>query len=83
MQGGISMKPIETVGVIGLGALGAMYADLFTQALGRERTLVLADRARTERYRREGTLCNGQPRDFHYVDAAERTEPVDLVLFAV
>ena len=77
------MKPIETVGVIGLGALGAMYADLFTQALGRERTLVLADRARTERYRREGTLCNGQPRDFHYVDAAERTEPVDLLLFAV
>ena len=39
------MRPIQTVGIIGLGALGAMYADLFTQALGRERVLVLADRA--------------------------------------
>ena len=40
------MRPIQTVGIIGLGALGAMYADLFTQALGRERVLVLADRGR-------------------------------------
>ena len=63
------MRPIQTVGIIGLGALGAMYADLFTQALGRERVLVLADRGRTERYRREGTLCNGRLRDFRYVDA--------------
>lgn len=77
------MRPIQTVGIIGLGALGAMYADLFTQALGRERVLVLADRGRTERYRREGTLCNGRLRDFRYVDAGELAEPVDLLLFAV
>ena len=77
------MKPIETVGVIGLGALGILYAAQFTQALGREHTLVLADRARTDRYRREGVWYNGEQCDFNYVDAAQVTEPVDLLLFAV
>ena len=77
------MKSIETVGIIGLGALGAMYADLFTQALGRERVLVLADSTRAKRYQQEGFFCNGQPRDFHYTDAASRQDPVDLLLFAV
>ena len=77
------MKPIQTVGIIGLGALGVMYADLLTSALGRERVLVLADSGRIARYRKEGIWCNGQPCGFQYVDAAARTEPVDLLLFAV
>lgn len=77
------MKPIETVGVIGLGALGTLYAHLFTEALGPEHVLVLADQARTERYRSQELHYNGQPCSFHYVDAAQRNEPVDLLLFAV
>ena len=48
------MKDIKTIGIIGLGALGTMYATLLTQSLGKERVLVLADRERTERYRRDG-----------------------------
>lgn len=77
------MKPIESVGVIGLGALGTLYAHLFTEALGPERVLVLADQARTERYHSQELHYNGQPCSFHYVDAAHRKEPVDLLLFAV
>ena len=77
------MKPIQTVGVIGLGSLGVLYATLFTKALGRERVLVLADSGRIARYREEGVWCNGELCDFHYVDAAARAEPVDLLLFAV
>ena len=77
------MKPIQTVGVIGLGALGVMYADFFTSALGKERVLVLADSGRIARYRNEGIWCNGQRCDSNYTDAAQRTEPVDLLLFAV
>lgn len=38
------MKKIETVGIIGLGALGVLYAQLFTEGLGRDAVLVLADR---------------------------------------
>ena len=77
------MKEIKTVGVIGLGALGTLYAHLLTEGLGREYVLVLADRDRVERYRREGITFNGQLCNFNYTDTAAVTEPVDLLLFAV
>lgn len=77
------MKKIETVGVIGLGALGTLYAQLLTEALGKEHVLVLADSRRVERYRRETPYFNGRPCDFNYADAAAVAVPVDLLLFAV
>jgi 2-dehydropantoate 2-reductase len=77
------MKPIKTVGVIGLGALGTLYTHLFTEALGAEHVLVLADSARTRRSRENTRYFNGQPCAFRYEDAAQVTEPVDLLLFAV
>jgi 2-dehydropantoate 2-reductase len=77
------MKPIKTVGIIGLGALGVLYAQLLTKAIGRERVLILADAERTARYRESGMWYNGEACDFQYVDAAKQTEPVDLLLFAV
>lgn len=77
------MKPIKTVGVIGLGALGVLYADQFTRALGKDHALILADQARVDRYRRDGIWYNGARCDFNYTDAAQVTAPVDLLLFAV
>ena len=53
------MKEIKTVGIIGLGALGVLYAHLFTEALGKEHVLILADQDRIARYRREGMWYNG------------------------
>ena len=73
----------KTVGIIGLGALGVLYADVFTRALGREHVLVLADERRIARYREEGIYLNGQRCDFNYTDAATVTKPVNLLLFAV
>lgn len=77
------MRPIKTVGVIGLGALGVLYADQFTRALGKEQVFVLADQHRIDRYRREGMWYNGELCDFNYTDAAKLAIPVDLLLFAV
>lgn len=77
------MKEIKTVGVIGLGALGVLYAQLLTRGHGPENTLVLADGDRIRRYKAQQFTFNGQPCDFNYMDAAEVTEPVDLLLFAV
>lgn len=77
------MTEIKTAGVIGLGALGTLYAHLLTEALGKDRVLVLADQARTERYRKNALFFNREPCDFNYTDAATVTEPVDLLLFAV
>ena len=77
------MNEIKTAGVIGLGALGTLYAHLLTAALGREHVLVLADRNRVEHYRQEGVFFNGKLQDFNYTDAAAVTEPLGLLLFAV
>ena len=68
------MKEIKTVGIIGLGALGVLYTHLFTEALGKEHVLVLADKDRAARYRRDGVWYNGQPCAFTYADAAQWEE---------
>lgn len=74
---------IETVDIVGLGALGVMYADFFTKKLGKDRVRILADQDRTERYGRETVTFNGAVCDFNYRDAAKETRPAQLLLFAV
>lgn len=74
---------IQTVDIVGLGALGVMYADFFTKKLGKERVRVLADKGRIERYRTETVTFNGKACDFNYLDAAKESRPAELILFAV
>ena len=62
------MKKLNTIGIIGLGALGVMYAWHLTGALGRDAVVAIADRARLDRYEAEGLFFNGEKCDFHYVD---------------
>ncbi|MGA8046958.1 MAG: ketopantoate reductase family protein [Dermatophilaceae bacterium] len=79
--------PIETVAVIGAGAMGAMYADHFARA--GLRTLLLADGERAERLRRDPLLVNGRRLEAEVVDplfeASDRGAPptADLVIVAV
>ena len=75
------MKKIEKVGVIGLGALGSMYAKMLTDGIGRENCYVLLDAARAERYSREGTYYNGELYDYNYTDCALLDAPLDLIVF--
>ena len=74
---------IQTIDIVGLGALGVMYADFFTKKLGKERVRVLADKERIERYRAETVTFNGEVCGFQYLDAAEESRPAELILFAV
>ena len=76
-------KKIETIDIVGLGALGVMYADFFTRKLGKERVRVLADADRIKRYREDSVTFNGQVCDFNYLDAAKESRPAELILFAV
>ena len=81
------MKPIENVAIVGFGSLGAMYAACFGAAMGPERVFVVADAARTERYRAEAATFNGEPIRVTYLtyeEAAERAavQPFDVVLYA-
>lgn len=74
---------IKNVVIIGLGALGIMYADHFTHKLGMENVRVVVNKERKERYEKAGIFSNGKRCDFNYVDEALEGEPADLVIFAV
>lgn len=79
MQG--NMK-IETIGIIGQGALGIMYGNHLAKRLGSERVFFIADPFRTVRYRKEGAVCNGETCNFTY-RSPEETVKADLIIFAV
>lgn len=74
---------IQTIDIVGLGALGVMYADFFTKKLGKERVRVLADGERIRRYCADSITFNGEVCDFNYCDAAKESRPAQLILFAV
>ena len=71
------MNEIKTVGLIGLGAVGALYAERLISSGADIRVIV--DEKRRERYVREGVYVNDVRVDFSYVTPAE-AEPVDLLL---
>lgn len=73
------MKEIKKVGLIGLGALGVMYAERLTDA-GAD-LVVIADAERAVRYQREGVYSNGRKLSLHYRTPME-AEPVDLLIIA-
>ena len=74
---------IKSIDIVGLGALGVMYADFFTKTLGKENVRILADRERIERYKKDQITFNGEVCDFQYCDAAMESRPSELMLFAV
>ncbi len=77
------MKPsIETVSIIGAGALGAVYAamlhDMDPRCVG-----FVAGGKRAERLRREGVVVNGRRYDIPVTGPDEHAAPADLVIMAV
>lgn len=73
---------IETVSVIGIGAVGAMYAWRLSECLGYGHVRVIADDRRMTRYQSEGIFLNGKRVDFTYVSPEQQVEPADLVVVA-
>ena len=71
------MNEIKTVGLIGLGAVGALYARALLASGADLRVIV--DEDRKERYSREGVYVNGERVDFPYAIPGEAS-PVDLLL---
>ncbi|MHC1691451.1 MAG: ketopantoate reductase family protein [Sphaerochaetaceae bacterium] len=73
---------IKTVSVIGIGAVGAIYAWRLSNLLGNRQVRVIVDQARRQRYISEGIYLNGKPVDFQYVTPDEPVPPADLILIA-
>lgn len=75
----MKIQKIQSVGIIGLGALGVLFAQRLT-ASGTD-VRVIADEARAARYRAEGVCCNGEDVALCYVTPAQ-AQAVDLLIFA-
>ncbi len=72
---------IERVSLIGLGALGVLIGHQISKHVPDLR--IIADRARIDRYEKDGVFSNGERCRFHYVTPQESVESADLILFAV
>ncbi len=74
------LSATPSITIIGMGALGILYGDIFTQKLGRESVTFLADKERIHKYKTESVYCNGKLCDFQM---ASKAEPADFLIFAV
>lgn len=75
------MRDITNVIVIGLGAIGSIYAAKLKQ-YNPGCVRVLVDERRLERYQTQGILLNGVRHDFNYVLPGSNPEKADLILIA-
>jgi len=73
---------MENVALIGLGAVGAMYAHKLNTFLSKEYFHVIVDQKRKERYQSEGIYLNGEFAEFAYLTPDEITTTYDLLIIA-
>ena len=73
---------IQTVAIVGLGALGVMFGHQLSKKMPEGALKIVAGADRIARYEREGVYCNGEPCQFRYA-TPEGKEVSDLILFTV
>ncbi len=76
------MREIKKLSIIGLGAIGAIYASKIHEMDG-EMLRVIANKERARRYGEEGLKINGNHYHFNCIDPEEKTEPADLLIVSV
>ncbi|AXI07785.1 2-dehydropantoate 2-reductase [Oceanobacillus zhaokaii] len=76
------MRKINSVSLIGLGAIGAVYGSKLQNLLGDSLTVV-ANKNRIQRYQSTGIIINDEVFHFNYQLPNTTTAPADLVIFAV
>ncbi|MBQ0140762.1 MAG: ketopantoate reductase family protein [Kurthia sp.] len=73
---------IQSISIIGLGALGILYAEHFTKHLHNENLQIIADESRIQRYESQGIYCNGELCHFNYATPGSIHTPSDLIIVA-
>ena len=76
------MKRIESVTLVGLGAIGAAYGSLLHDSL-KGSFQIVANEQRIQKYQKNGIKINDDVYHFDYITPETKVEPVDLVIFAV
>lgn len=76
------MKTINTVSIIGQGALGMLYGKSIAEGIGFDNTFFVMDKKRYEKNTKAEFYCNGEKTDFHMVTSDE-AKVSDLVIVAV
>ena len=75
------MKEIRNVAIVGLGAIGSIYAVKFHEH-NPQCVQVIVDEERCEKYMEEGLVFNGKRYDFNYVLPGGCTQKADLIIVA-
>ena len=73
------MKEIKTVALLGLGAIGAYFADAMQPVLGNA-LRVIAGGERRQRLDRDGLIINGKQEFFNVVPPEDKCGDADLVI---
>ena len=73
---------IRTTAIIGMGALGLLYADQITTALGEDAVTFVMNEERYHKYRDQDFSVNGVRKSFR-MEIDEQAKPYDLVIVAV
>lgn len=77
-----TFPPIRSTVLIGLGAIGTLYAAQISRRIP-EALRIVADDNRIARYRARPPTLNGHPLDLRYVLSRQPGPPADLILVAV
>jgi len=73
---------IKTTAIVGMGALGLLYADVIVKARGNEGTAFVLDEERLNKYSGTVFTINGEEKRFPMISNKE-VKPVDLLIVAV
>ncbi|RST76083.1 ketopantoate reductase family protein [Siminovitchia acidinfaciens] len=76
------MRKIESVSLVGLGAIGAAYGSRLHNEL-KESFRVVANARRIDKYSSSGVKVNGDVYHFNYITPEAKADSADLVIFAV
>lgn len=73
---------IRKVSLVGIGAVGSIYAWRLSNFLGKDQVQVMVDTERKSRYIQDGVFLNNQRIDFNFCTPDEACGPVDLIIIA-
>ena len=74
---------IQSVAILGRGALGVMYGDFLTPRMPEGSVYFLADAKRCTRYREQSLTANGRPCSLLFESPEELNKAPDLLILSL